>query len=120
AALALLGPEFRWKTAVYGPARAGGRWLEPGGELPGDLYLRGSGDPTLATRDLGELAADLAALGLRHVRGGLVVDATSFGGGSVGPGFEQKDDSAAFRAPSSAASLDGNAVAVTIPPATTP
>jgi D-alanyl-D-alanine carboxypeptidase/D-alanyl-D-alanine-endopeptidase (penicillin-binding protein 4) len=116
AALALLGPEYRWKTAVYGPSRPGGRWLEPGGELPGDLYLRGSGDPTLATRDLGEMATELVSLGLHRVRGGLVVDATAFEGSSVGPGFDQKDDSAAFRAPSSAASLNGNAVAVTVTP----
>src|SRR5687768_13872534 len=43
AALALLGPEYRWKTAVYGPSKAGARALNPGGELPGDLYLRGAG-----------------------------------------------------------------------------
>src|SRR3954447_12187045 len=100
AALALLGPEYRWKTAVYGPSRPGGRWLDPGGDLPGDLYLRGSGDPTLATRDLGEMATELVSLGLHRVRGGLVVDASAFEGSSVGPGFDQKDDSAAFRAPS--------------------
>jgi D-alanyl-D-alanine carboxypeptidase/D-alanyl-D-alanine-endopeptidase (penicillin-binding protein 4) len=119
AALALLGPEYRWKTALYGPFRPGARWLEAGGELPGDLYLRGSGDPTLATRDLGELANELSALGVRRVRGGLVIDATAFEGSGVGPAFDQKEDSAAFRAPSSAASLNGNAVAVTVTPANT-
>jgi D-alanyl-D-alanine carboxypeptidase/D-alanyl-D-alanine-endopeptidase (penicillin-binding protein 4) len=119
AALALLGPEYHWKTAVYGPARAGGRWLNPGGELPGDLYLRGSGDPTLSARDLNELAADLAALGLRKVRGGLAVDATFFEGSGVGPAYDQKGESAAFRAPSSAASLNNNAVLVTVTPAAT-
>jgi serine-type D-Ala-D-Ala carboxypeptidase/endopeptidase (penicillin-binding protein 4) len=120
AALALLGPEYRWRTAVYAPAKPGARWLDPGGELPGDLYLRGTGDPTLTTKDLVELVADLAALGLRKVRGGLVVDATLFEGGAVGPAYEQKPESAAFRAPSSAASLNGNAVAVTLTPASTP
>lgn len=117
AALALLGPEYRWKTAVYAQVRPGARWLNPGGELNGDLYLRGSGDPTLSTRDLNELAAELAALGLRRVRGGLVVDATLFEGSGVGPAYDQKGESAAFRAPSSAASLNNNAVVVTITPA---
>jgi D-alanyl-D-alanine carboxypeptidase/D-alanyl-D-alanine-endopeptidase (penicillin-binding protein 4) len=119
AALALLGPEYRWKTAVYGPSRVAGRFLDANGDLPGDLYLRGSGDPTLATRDLGEMATELVALGLRRVRGGLVIDTTAFEGSSVGPAFDQKEDSAAFRAPSSAASLNGNAVSVTVTPATT-
>lgn len=119
AALALLGPEYRWKTAVYGPlsAKGGGRWLGPGGELVGDLYLKGSGDPTLSTQDLNDLAASLAALGLRRVRGALVVDASSFDAASVGPAFDQKPESAAFRSPSSAASLNANAVSVTLMPA---
>jgi D-alanyl-D-alanine carboxypeptidase/D-alanyl-D-alanine-endopeptidase (penicillin-binding protein 4) len=117
ASLAMLGPEYRWKTAVFGPARASGRILDPGGDLPGDLYLRGSGDPTLATRDLVELAGELAALGLHRVRGSLVVDATLFDGTSVGPAFDQKEDSAAYRAPSSAVSLNSNTVAITVTPA---
>jgi D-alanyl-D-alanine carboxypeptidase/D-alanyl-D-alanine-endopeptidase (penicillin-binding protein 4) len=120
AALSLLGPEYRWKTAVYGPARSpaqtGGRWLDPGGELPGDLYLRGSGDPTLDAQALAELAGSLSALGLRRVRGALVVDATLFDGARLGPAYDQKTESAAFRAPSSAASLEGNAVTVTVVP----
>jgi D-alanyl-D-alanine carboxypeptidase/D-alanyl-D-alanine-endopeptidase (penicillin-binding protein 4) len=120
AALALLGPEYRWKTAVYGPAKAGARWLNPGGEVSGDLYLRGSGDPTLSTRDLNELAAELLALGVRKVHGALVVDAAFFDGGNLGPAYDQKVESAAFRAPSSAASLNANAVLVTITPAATP
>jgi D-alanyl-D-alanine carboxypeptidase/D-alanyl-D-alanine-endopeptidase (penicillin-binding protein 4) len=117
AALSRLGPEYRWRTIVYGPAQTGGRWLGTSGELPGDLYLRGSGDPTLNTEALGDLAAAVAAQGLKRVRGGLVVDATFFDGGALGPAYEQKTDSAAYRSPSSAASLNGNAVMVTVIPA---
>jgi D-alanyl-D-alanine carboxypeptidase/D-alanyl-D-alanine-endopeptidase (penicillin-binding protein 4) len=115
AALALLGPEFRWKTAVLGLAPAeGGRAINPAGE--GDLFLRVSGDPTLTTQDLAELASELAAIGLRKVRGGVVVDASAFDSATVGPSYDEKDDSAAFRAPSSAASLNSNAVTVIITP----
>jgi D-alanyl-D-alanine carboxypeptidase/D-alanyl-D-alanine-endopeptidase (penicillin-binding protein 4) len=117
AALALLGPEFRWKTAVLGLAPAeGGRAVNPAGELQGDLFLRASGDPTLTTQDLAELASELAAIGLRKVHGGLLVDASAFDSATVGPSYDEKDDSAAFRAPSSAASLNSNSVAVTITP----
>jgi D-alanyl-D-alanine carboxypeptidase/D-alanyl-D-alanine-endopeptidase (penicillin-binding protein 4) len=120
AALALLGPEFRWKTAVLGLAPAeGGRAVNPAGELQGDLFLRASGDPTLTAQDLAELASELGAIGLRKVRGGLVVDATAFDSATVGPSYDEKSDSAAFRAPSSAASLNGNAVAVTVTPGPT-
>jgi D-alanyl-D-alanine carboxypeptidase/D-alanyl-D-alanine-endopeptidase (penicillin-binding protein 4) len=117
AALALLGPEFRWKTAVLALAPAeGGRAVNPAGELQGDLFVRASGDPTLTTQDLAELASEIAAIGLRKVHGGVVVDASAFDSATVGPAYDEKDDSAAFRAPSSAASLNSNAVSVIITP----
>jgi serine-type D-Ala-D-Ala carboxypeptidase/endopeptidase (penicillin-binding protein 4) len=119
AALALLGPEFRWKTTVLGAAPAEGGKAINAGELRGDLYVKTSGDPTLSTQDLGALAGALAAIGLRKVKGGLVIDGTAFDPAINAPAVEQKNDSAAFRAPSSAASLNGNAVTVTITPAPT-
>jgi D-alanyl-D-alanine carboxypeptidase/D-alanyl-D-alanine-endopeptidase (penicillin-binding protein 4) len=119
AALSLLGPEFRWKTTVLGPTPPEGGKAVTAGELRGDLYVKTSGDPTLSTQDLSALAASLSAIGLRNVRGGLVIDATAFDSGTSPPLFDQKTDSAAFRAPSSAASLNGNVVTVTITPAPT-
>jgi D-alanyl-D-alanine carboxypeptidase/D-alanyl-D-alanine-endopeptidase (penicillin-binding protein 4) len=119
AGLALLGPEFRWKTTVLGSVPSDGGKAVSAGELRGDLLVRTSGDPTLSTQDLNGLAASLAAVGLRKVRGGLVIDTSAFDSATVAPAFEQKDDSAAFRAPSSAASLNGNVVTVTITPAAT-
>jgi D-alanyl-D-alanine carboxypeptidase/D-alanyl-D-alanine-endopeptidase (penicillin-binding protein 4) len=116
ASLALLGPEFRWKTSVLGGVPAEGKAITAG-ELHGDLYVKTSGDPTLSTQDLNSLAASLAAIGLRKIRGGLVLDTTAFDGTTLPPAFEQKNDSAAFRAVSSAASLNGNVVTITITPA---
>jgi D-alanyl-D-alanine carboxypeptidase/D-alanyl-D-alanine-endopeptidase (penicillin-binding protein 4) len=117
AALALLGPEYRWKTTatVAGPAQ--GPPLPADGELAGDLFIRGFGDPTLTAEDLGAMVADLIALGLHKVRGGVVVDETFFDGVHVGPAYDQKKESYASRAPSSATSLNGNVVGVTIVPA---
>jgi D-alanyl-D-alanine carboxypeptidase/D-alanyl-D-alanine-endopeptidase (penicillin-binding protein 4) len=119
AALSRLGPEFRWRTICYGPAQVG-RPVSPTGDLPGDLYLRGSGDPTLATEDLDAIANSLATQGVKRVRGALVVDASAFEGGSVGPGYDQKTENFAYRAPSSAASLNSNAVLVTVIPGPKP
>jgi D-alanyl-D-alanine carboxypeptidase/D-alanyl-D-alanine-endopeptidase (penicillin-binding protein 4) len=110
AALALLGPEYRWKTVVYadGPI--------VGGELKGRLYLSGHGDPTLVIEDLWRIVSDLWAIGLRKVSGDLAVDDTFFDDVRVGPAFDQKQEDLPFRAPSGALSLNFNSVGVHVLP----
>src|SRR5688500_6187943 len=49
AALALLGPDFRYYTALYGLE------VDPQGILKGDLHIRGRGDPRLGTSELLQL-----------------------------------------------------------------
>jgi D-alanyl-D-alanine carboxypeptidase/D-alanyl-D-alanine-endopeptidase (penicillin-binding protein 4) len=109
-ALALLGPEYRWKTVVYadGPLA--------GGELRGRLFLKGHGDPTLVIEDLWRLVTDLYAAGLRRVAGELAVDDTFFDDVRLGPGFDQKQEDLPFRAPNGALSLNYNAVSVRVLP----
>ena len=110
AALAILGPEYRWKTVVYADAPISG------GELKGRLYLKGHGDPTLVVEDLWRIVTDLYAGGLRKVSGDLVVDDTFFDNVRVGPGFDQKQEDLPFRAPNGALSLNYNAVGVHVMP----
>jgi serine-type D-Ala-D-Ala carboxypeptidase/endopeptidase (penicillin-binding protein 4) len=116
AALTLLGPEYRFETVVYGTPSPDGRLIGPGGKLQGDLVIKGSGDPSLEHPHLDRLAGQLAALGIRQISGGLVIDASLFGDGTLPPHFDEKLESGAFRAPSSAASLDGNTVSITVVP----
>ncbi|MBO3734270.1 D-alanyl-D-alanine carboxypeptidase/D-alanyl-D-alanine endopeptidase [Glycomyces niveus] len=71
AALATLGEDFRFTTELLGDRPVDG-------VVAGDLYLRGSGDPTMLEADYDALAADLAALGVSTVEGDLVLDDTAF------------------------------------------
>jgi D-alanyl-D-alanine carboxypeptidase/D-alanyl-D-alanine-endopeptidase (penicillin-binding protein 4) len=110
AALAVLGPEYRWKTVAYAESPIAS------GELKGRLYLKGHGDPTLVVEDLWRITADLYSGGLRKIDGDLAVDDSFFDDVRVGPGFDQKNEDLPFRAPNGALSLNYNAVAVHVFP----
>ncbi len=72
AALEILGEGYRFSTEVRALA------AQRGPALLGDLYLRGTGDPTLLQRDYDDLAAQVAAKGVRVVTGDLIADDTWF------------------------------------------
>jgi serine-type D-Ala-D-Ala carboxypeptidase/endopeptidase (penicillin-binding protein 4) len=107
-ALIELGPAHRFATRLLaGPAtRRDGRTLR------GPVYLRGAGDPVLATRAyaaawlpagstrLADLAAPLRRRGVRLVRGPIVADESLFDARRLGPGWPSRY--AAYAAPLSA------------------
>ncbi|MGC9235754.1 MAG: D-alanyl-D-alanine carboxypeptidase/D-alanyl-D-alanine endopeptidase [Thiomonas sp.] len=72
AALRILGPASVWKTPVYavGPIRAG--------VLQGDLAFVGSGDPHLMADNLWSIALRLRDLGIRRIRGDVLIDRQAF------------------------------------------
>jgi serine-type D-Ala-D-Ala carboxypeptidase/endopeptidase (penicillin-binding protein 4) len=72
AALSLLGPEYRWKTQFFL-----GKPLV-GDILPGDLLVKGGGDPKMVIEDMQELVLRLRQKGLRDIQGDLLIDATLY------------------------------------------
>lgn len=72
AGLELLGPAWRWSTPVWlqGPVRDG--------VLDGDLVIRGSGDPKLVVERLWLLLRRVQQLGVREIRGDIVLDRSDF------------------------------------------
>ena len=72
AALELLGPTYTWKTEAY----AGGSLQ--GDTLQGNLILKGRGDPKLTLENFWLLLRKLRGLGLREIRGDLVLDRSYF------------------------------------------
>src|SRR5271169_857785 len=71
AALATFGPSYRFVTRVQADTAP-----DDAGQV-GTLYVRGGGDPALASEDWWRLAADLRRAGLRGARQ-LVVDDSAF------------------------------------------
>ena len=68
AAMSYLGADYRYHTALYGPEP------DADGVVHGDVVLRGSGDPSLTTTDVAEIARALSARGVRRIEGNLYAD----------------------------------------------
>src|SRR5215216_778825 len=94
AALDRLSPDYRFSTSVYAYTRP-----DAAGIVHGDLTIYGRGDPSIAARfnngdyfkAIDDLAARIAAAGVKRVEGDLVGDETFFVGPKYGAGWEWED-----------------------------
>jgi serine-type D-Ala-D-Ala carboxypeptidase/endopeptidase (penicillin-binding protein 4) len=72
-ALMRLGADWRFRTELSGPLPAAD------GVVAGDIYLRGSGDPTVTGADLETMAASLVRRGVKRIDGAVVADPRRIG-----------------------------------------
>ena len=128
AALALIGPNYRFRTTVESAAPP-----DKYGRLSGDLVLVGRGDPNLSGRALPfnlkterpfppthvieELADQVVARGVKVIDGDIVADDSFFVYEPYGQGWSQDDLVWESGAPVSALAVNDNVVYVNILPA---
>ena len=105
ASLNLLGPNFRFHTIA-----AAQKGIGANGVLDGDLWIVGSGDPSLRSTDTQSGVASLSQSGLRSIAGGVVVDPSAMHGPEINPHWSADDAQEDYDAPTSAVSLDGDTV----------
>lgn len=118
AALAQLGPDFRYKTSLFTDG------VIVDSILQGNLIVRGAGDPTISGRhyDGNRLAvfqkwADtLKALGIREISGTIIGDDNLFDDTGLGYSWAWDDLSYYYAAPIGALSFNDNCVDVFIVP----
>jgi serine-type D-Ala-D-Ala carboxypeptidase/endopeptidase (penicillin-binding protein 4) len=103
-ALDRLGAGYRYNTVVMASAPA------DAGTVAGDLWLVGSGDPSLRSSDLEAAARSLWRSGVRRVDGNVIVDAAAFRGPEINPYWNPDDANEDYQAPTSAISLDDGTV----------
>ena len=131
AALALIGPEYKFRTTVETTGS-----LDKHGRLSGDLLLVGRGDPNLSGRELPydlhtqrndhpikvleDLADSLVQKGVKYVDGDLIADDSYFAFERYGEGWSQDDLVWGDGAPVSALAINDNVVFVNILPADRP
>lgn len=104
AALADLGPSYRFDTllAAAQPARDG--------SIDGNLWLAGSGDPSLRSDDLAGGIATLRKAGVQTIHGNVVVDGSAIAGEEINPLWNADDANEDFMAATSGISVDEDTV----------
>jgi D-alanyl-D-alanine carboxypeptidase/D-alanyl-D-alanine-endopeptidase (penicillin-binding protein 4) len=99
-ALMRLGADWRFRTELSGAAPT------PDGVVVGDVYLRGSGDPTVTSADFDAMAAALARRGVRSIAGAVVADPRRLGADEPVADEEADDDGATAAVSSDDAKLE--------------
>lgn len=118
AALDILGEDYRFKTKLYIDGEIKNNVLQ------GDVYIKGSGDPTLNNEDFQEFSTALKKLGITSVTGNLYGDDTAFSGSTLSPGVTPLEESYYYGARTSAITMspnsdyDASTVIVTASPTT--
>ena len=100
-----LGPAYRYHTVF-----SAGDAIPQNGALDGDLWLIGSGDPSLQSADLRNGIGMLKRLGLRRIDGSVIVDDTTLNGPALNPHWSTDDNGQDYAAPTSAISVDGDTI----------
>jgi serine-type D-Ala-D-Ala carboxypeptidase/endopeptidase (penicillin-binding protein 4) len=122
AGLDRLSPDYRFVTSVYVQEKPNGD-----GVVKGDLIVYGRGDPSLSARfnngdyqkGINDLAAKIAASGVKKITGDLVGDETYFRGPRYGSGWEWEDLQWWYGAEVSSLTINDNFVNLSIKPAAT-
>jgi len=109
AAHELLGPTFVYQTKVLAETKPG-----TDGVVKGNLYLRGSGDPSVTHDDIDALAARISKAGVRRVTGSIVADTSAFDDGPLGTGWSHDYLDDYYAAEVSALTVDGGCVTVIV------
>ncbi len=131
AALALIGPDYRFHTSVETTGT-----LDRYGRLSGDVVIVGRGDPTLAggvlaynprsdrggarVRVLEQLADQLVQHGVKFVDGDVVGDDSYFAFERYGDGWSQEDMRYEWGAPVSALTINDNVIYLSVMPGDRP
>lgn len=121
-ALERFGPAHQFKTEVL---RDG--MVSPDGTVLGNLVLKGAGDPSLSprysswnvgVRPLDSIADQVAKMGITHIRGDVVGDASAFDNERIPAGWRTRYLQAGYAARVSALSFNENLAHITVRPST--
>jgi D-alanyl-D-alanine carboxypeptidase/D-alanyl-D-alanine-endopeptidase (penicillin-binding protein 4) len=113
-AVALLGPEFRFRTIFYASKPP-----DAAGVVHGDLLIKGGGSPGLVGEEWWLIARRIRSLGITKIDGDVVGDDTYFDDVRRGPRWPSPVVDNPYNAPVSALSCFYSSVSITVTPTST-
>lgn len=111
AALYYLGPSYRFETEIFAEG------LNEDGSKVQNLFLKGSGDPSLMDHDLLTLASEVKQMGISQITGNIFVDAGIFDDVLWSEGTATEDRALGFGAPNCGINLNSNRLVIKTMPA---
>ncbi len=124
AALDLLGPAWTWSTPVWllgsvqgfkeGGSKESGS--KEGGILNGNLHIKGSGDPKLVLERMWLMLRRVQQLGVREIRGDIVLDRSAFNLAEQSPGDFDGESLRPYNVSADALLLNYKSVSMTFTP----
>ncbi len=112
AAIALLGADFQFRTAVMADTPV------TDGVATGNLYIKGYGNPDLTSADLDSIAQLIARSGIHTIQGDVIAETSYFDSIYWGHGWQWDDEPWEYAAFISPLSVNDNCVRVTVTPGT--
>jgi len=108
AALYILDTNYQFKTAVFIDS------APINGILKGNIYIKGYGDPDLKTSDLDSFANTVHQIGIREIKGNIIVDDSFFDDEYWGAGWVWDDESESDAPHINALSVNKNCVRISL------
>jgi len=106
-----LGTTFKSETKIYAE-----NFDKLSGEIKGDMYIKGAGDPGISAQRLWLMTQHLRHCGVKSIPNKLVIDNSYFDENAVAPGFDEEQNSRAYMSPISAFAVSFNSTGVVIQP----
>lgn len=109
-ALRTLGPRYRWNTEF--------RTRKRSGDSIDSLIVIAGGDPSFSFGDLSEMVEQLGQIGIKKIKGSIILDTDFFSReglpDNLPPGYADKQQDGAYRAPISALNLNWNHIVISL------
>jgi D-alanyl-D-alanine carboxypeptidase/D-alanyl-D-alanine-endopeptidase (penicillin-binding protein 4) len=109
-ALHALGTDYKFRTAIYSES------VVEDGDLSGNLYIKGFGNPDLSATDLKWMVGQLKDIGLKCIQGDIVGDVSFFDDMFWGKGWMWDDEPSSSEPFITPLSINENSVKVFVSP----